>query len=265
MPRTRRKFGTKGLNHCIMRGINKRDIFFDDQDRKKYLKLLKQNKEKYKIKLGTYVLMQNHVHLIIQGEDENISKFFQSTLVSYSSYFNKKYERIGQLFQDRYKNKAIENNEYLCNVVRYVHYNPEKAGICKYYKYKWSGLKECFYKDSWLDKEIILSGYDENEKVALEKLKIQHNLELDKYEDEYDNYYTEFELIHRLSDEQVKKIIDKKCLKYVNQSNEKINDILLHMVIKEVIDIKGVSINQLSRVTGISRRMLNKIRENKLG
>mgnify|MGYP004672369577 FL=1 len=49
MPRARRKFGTKGLNHCIMRGINKRDIFFDDQDRKKYLKLLKQNKEKYKI------------------------------------------------------------------------------------------------------------------------------------------------------------------------------------------------------------------------
>lgn len=121
MPRTRRKFGTKGLNHCIMRGINKRDIFFDDQDRKKYLKLLKQNKEKYKIKLGTYVLMQNHVHLIIKG-------------------------------------------------------------------------------------------YDKNEEVALEKWKIQHNLELDKYENEYDNYYTEFELIYRLSDELVKKIIDKKWL-----------------------------------------------------
>lgn len=173
MPRARRKFGTKGLNHCIMRGINKKDIFFDDQDRKKYLKLLKQNKEKYKIKLGTYVLMQNHVHLIIKG-------------------------------------------------------------------------------------------YDKNEEVALEKWKIQHNLELDKYENEYDNYYTEFELIYRLSDELVKKIIDKKSLKYINQSNEKINDILLHIVIKEVIDIKGVSINQLSRVTGISRRMLNKISENKL-
>ena len=89
-------------------------------------------------------------------------------------------------------------------------------------------------------------------------------MELDKYENEYDNYYTEFELIYRLSDELVKKIIDKKSLKYINQSNEKINDILLHMVIKEVIDIKGVSINQLSRVTGISRRMLNKISENKL-
>ena len=62
MPREKRNFGTSGLNHCIIRGINKSDVFFDEQDRYKFIKVLKEFKEKYKVEIGAYVLMQNHVH-----------------------------------------------------------------------------------------------------------------------------------------------------------------------------------------------------------
>ena len=87
MPRTKRNFGINGLNHCIVRGIDKRDIFFDKQDRQKFLKEVIKFKENYNVKIGTFTLMQNHVHLVLQGKDKSISEFFHSLLISYSIYF----------------------------------------------------------------------------------------------------------------------------------------------------------------------------------
>ena len=88
MPRTRRSFGTNGLNHCIIRGIDRGNIFYDTQDRKKFIKEMKKYKEKNNIKIGTYALMQNHVHFIIKGNDSNIPDFSKGILVSYSSLQN---------------------------------------------------------------------------------------------------------------------------------------------------------------------------------
>lgn len=259
MPRTRRNFGTKGLNHCIVRGIDKKDIFFDKQDRQKYLKELVKYKEKYNVKIGTYVLMQNHVHLLVQGEDKSISDFFHSLLISYSLYFNKKYDRVGHLFENRYKNKMIDDEIYLKNVVKYIHYNPEKAGICRFDKFEWSGYWQLLSDKTWLDKDIILLYYNDDSDEA-RKILIKEHLEgLNRYYEEY----VEYEMVSGLTDEQVISIIKDKINDFVSSENKFVlkEKNINNNILKEILNIKGVSINQVNRITGINRRLLTKIKE----
>lgn len=262
MPRTRRSFGTNGLNHCIIRGIDRGNIFYDTQDRKKFIKEMKKYKEKNNIKIGTYALMQNHVHFIIKGNDSNIPDFFKGILVSYSSYFNKKYERVGHLFENRYKNKIIDTEKYLKNVIKYIHYNPEKAGICRFDKYLWSGYNEILSEDSWLDKEVILMYYSDDDNEAKKLLKKEHLEGLKRYYEDY----VEFEIVNKLSDEQVKQMIDNKIRSAFNESKDLKNIISStneKRILKEVLDVKGVSISQINRITGINRRLLSKIKNKK--
>lgn len=258
MPRTKRNFGTKEINHCIIRGINKRDLFFDNQDRYKFLKCVKEFKFKYKIKIGTFCLMPNHIHLLMQGEDEDISGFFRSMQISYATYFNKKYDRVGHLFQNRFKNKIVQDLEYLKNVVKYIHYNPEKANIARATDYQWSSYKEFFKNDTWIDKKMVLEYYDSDEEKALKIFEEQHKSELSNY---YTNY-PEYEIIEKLTDEEVKNIIDEKKTEFLKLNSTKLKEEIEDEVIKDILHLNGVSINQVSRVTGISRKLLKKLKEN---
>ena len=259
MPRNKRNFGISGYNHCIVRGINKGDIFFDEQDRYKFIDVLKEYKQKSQVKIGSYTLMQNHVHLVTKCDYDNLSNFFHSVLISYSSYFNKKYERVGHLFENRFKNKPIETEEYLRSVIKYIHYNPEKAGICLAQNYKWSSYKEFFKKETWIDKDIILPFYGEEQEEALKAFSEQHNFKLEKY---YENF-VEYELVNKLTDEQVKDMIDIVKEKFINKENSVWNKADRDAFLVEMMNVKGVSINQLSRVMGINRKVLIRLKANK--
>ena len=131
-----------GVYHVILRGINQQEIFYDNTDRRKFLKCIKETKEKYYYDLYAYVLMHNHVHLVIMDKEDKLSKVIQSLAISYALYFNKKYNRIGHVFYNRFKSKYVENLPYLLNIIRYIHFNPEKSGICQYSKYYWSSYHE---------------------------------------------------------------------------------------------------------------------------
>ena len=98
MPRSNRQISPNGVNHCIMRGINKQDIFLDTQDKKKFKSEIIKTKEKYKYKIYAYVIMPNHVHMIVKTDKNQLPEIMCSLLTRYSSYFNKKYERVGCTF-----------------------------------------------------------------------------------------------------------------------------------------------------------------------
>lgn len=257
MPRTKRILGDDGFNHCIIRGIDKGDIFFDNQDRKKFLKEVKKFKEKNDVKIGTYALMPNHVHFLMKGNGEYISSFFHSLLISYSSYFNKKYDRVGHLFENRYKNKVVDDDVYLKHLVKYIHYNPEKAGICRFYDYEWSGYKELLADETWLDKDLILMYYSDDISEAKKQLTAEHLVGLNKYYEDY----VEYEMVHRLTDEQVKKIITEKMADSTYTIENLLSKQKNNKILKEVLGIKGVSVNQVNRVTGINRRFLTKLKD----
>ena len=98
-----------------------------------------------------------------------LSKTIQSLLVRFVHYFNNKYERVGTFVQNRFKSKAVENKEYFIDVCRYVHRNPEKAGICKTEEYEWSSYKEYIKQRKIVDKDILLY-YFNNYKCQLKTL-----------------------------------------------------------------------------------------------
>lgn len=254
MPRlTRRKSFTETY-HIMLRGINKEDIFLDVYDNMKFIKILKTTKDKYNFELYGYCLMKNHTHLIIKHKE--ISLIMQSLAVRYASYFNKKYDRIGHLFQDRFRSKVIENKAYLKNVIRYVHQNPVKAGICKIDEYNWSSYNEYINKtnENLIDKDLVLSLFDDNNTIQKFKEFMAYDVKNNNWRDEL-----EFEIIDKITDEKAEEII-REVLKIHN-----VKDILYYTkserneAIKKISKVNEVSCNQIARVIGISSKTIQRI------
>ena len=117
------------IYHAISRGNNKCDIFIDDTDRLKYLTLLHKNSTAFQLKIYAYVLMSNHVHLLLETPKANISAAMYRLNLEYSCYFNNKHGRIEHLFGGRFKSRLVQKERYFWSVVRYIHINPVKAGL----------------------------------------------------------------------------------------------------------------------------------------
>ncbi len=125
--------------HVITRGNQRQKIFREDEDYNKYLEILSRYKSQYKYRLYAYVLMNNHVHLLIEIRDNPLSKIQQGINQSYTIYFNKKYNTVGHLFQGRYKAILCDKEAYLLSLIKYIHLNPVSAGTVKVpEEYKWS-------------------------------------------------------------------------------------------------------------------------------
>jgi len=156
MPRRARKLSDTKIYHIVFRGINKQDIFFDDEDRKKLLLRLKHLKKELNFERYAYCLMSNHVHILIKEKNwGDISLILKRLLISYAIYFNTKYQRIGKLINDRYLSIPVKNDYYILNLVRYIHQNPVKIGLTL--NYTWSSFNGYLnYTDNLLDPEFIL-------------------------------------------------------------------------------------------------------------
>ena len=148
--------------HIYNRGNNKQKIFLEKNDYLFYLRKLREYKEKYNVTILCYCLMPNHIHLILsQNTEVPISKFVLSLHTSYSMYFNKKYNKIGHLFQGRFGQKIIDKDEYLLQVSSYIHINPLEANLVrKLEDYQWSSYPDYIgiREGTLCDKDIILSG-----------------------------------------------------------------------------------------------------------
>ena len=133
--------------HVITRGNRKETIFFDAEDREKFLDKLLEYKKRYNFILYAYTLMNNHIHLLIETEETPLSKIMQGLLQSHAQWHNRKYKTVGHLFQGRYKAILCDRNEYLLVLVRYIHLNPVRAGIVKDpADYRWSSHRSnCLY------------------------------------------------------------------------------------------------------------------------
>jgi REP element-mobilizing transposase RayT len=117
--------------HIIVRGNQKQDIFLDDTDCRRYLERLKTYKNTCGFILYAYILMRNHVHLLVETPNDPISRIMQRINFTYTQYFNRKYGKVGHLFQGRYTSYLCDKDTYLLNLVRYIHLNPVRAGLVK--------------------------------------------------------------------------------------------------------------------------------------
>lgn len=167
-----RHYDSHAYYHIYNRGVEKRKIFLDDQDSGYFIHILKRHLdgEVHKDKSGrpyrkhedidllAYCLMPNHYHLLIyQGEDTvAFTKLIRSVATAYSHYFNKKYGRVGHLFQDRFKASRVDNDAYLAHISRYIHLNPANP-----FGYKWSSLSNYVKpnNDSWVKSGKIIEQF----------------------------------------------------------------------------------------------------------
>ena len=256
MPRPPRPYSNSKVYHIILKGIDDQDIFYDNRDREFFLKQISITKSEFKYILYSYCLMSNHVHMVIKCEDVFLSKCIQSLLIRYVYYFNKKYKRKGPLVQNRFKSKNVENLQYFIDVCRYVHRNPEKAGIELTQNYKWSSYQEYIGKKRFIDKEALLHYYDNDVNKFIEdtiKNINEKNIEA----------YIEYEMIGKLNDGQLIEVIMNR-LKiqniedvprfFKNRSGEE-----LERCIQEIKNIQGINKNQVARVTRLGRSKVDKI------
>ncbi len=185
MPRIQRRTSPSNIYHVIIRGNEKKNIFFDDEDRGKFIHILKMKKSDNNFELYAYCLMDNHVHLIINERSSSIARIMKCINISYAIYFNKKYDRIGHLFQDRFRSEIIDGDRYLLAVIRYVHNNPIKANMVrKLNEYKWSSYNSyinAVSRDGLTDCEFVLGMFSNNRIKAMENF-IKFSLELDDTE-----------------------------------------------------------------------------------
>jgi putative transposase len=173
MPRTARIAPKEFVYHVLTRGNNKQDIFKDEEDFRKCIEILKKYKEKYKFKLYHYVLMSNHVHLVIEPTDAGgeLFQIMKGINLSYAQHFKNKYKYIGHFWQDRFRSIIVSKDEYLFACGSYVELNPVRAGMVKEPKeYLWSSYMANAYgkKDGLVDEHTIYENSSTDENVRKE-------------------------------------------------------------------------------------------------
>ncbi len=252
MPRYARRKCDTGIFHIMLRGINKQTIFEDDEDKDRFLDTIERFKSVSKYEIYGFCLMCNHVHLLLKETEEPISVAIKRICSSYVYWYNRKYERCGHLFQERYKSETVENNAYLMTVLRYIHQNPVKAGLSRSVRdYMWSSYNEYIRKPSVTDTGFVLQLYSDNSKKAVDLL-ITHTNE------QNDEKCLEYEDKTRLSDAEVREYFIKLGLQ--NSSDiQKMRRDERNNAIRQVKAVKGVTIRQISRITGISKSVIARV------
>jgi len=138
------------LYHVTCRGNEQKEIYQDDADRRRFLQILRQSLQIYTVKLYSYVLMSNHFHLLLETPLGDLGEFMRHFNITYTSYYNRRHQRGGHLYQGRYRSILVEKDSYLSALSRYIHLNPvriktmEKAPLEKkiehLLQYPWSSL-----------------------------------------------------------------------------------------------------------------------------
>lgn len=249
MPRQARQTSETGIYHLLVRGINRGAIFHDDQDRLRYLDTLARIARDSNALILGYCLMDNHVHTLLKEGPKKISNLMHRMGASYAYYYNWKYERVGHLFQNRFKSENVEDDIYLKTVIRYIHQNPVKAGMVKRAEeYRWSSCKS-YYDGKGLsgiiNTGLILGMFSEKDEQAIKAL--QQFTEAENK----DNCLEDLEAT-ALSDSQAREVIEKvlnnKQAKKLQEVSKADRDMVLH----KLKEIEGLSIRQIARLTGES-------------
>jgi putative transposase len=169
VPRKPRIHNPGAVYHVILRGNAKQDIFFDAEDRRRFLVQLQDGKDRYGFRLHGYCLMTNHLHLVIQVGEIPLSRIMQNLSLRYTKWINWRQDRIGHLFHGRYKAIMVEADNYLAQLVAYLHLNPVRVRICENpIDYPWSSYRAYLGLEQvpWLTTEPVLSQFSPREKRA---------------------------------------------------------------------------------------------------
>ncbi len=252
MPRTARQKSETGIYHIIMRGINKQETFFAHKDKQKFLEFVLRFKEISQFELYGYCLMDNHIHLLLKEVTEPLSVAVKRISGGYVYWFNEQYDRCGHLFQERYKSEPVEDDGYFLTVLRYIHQNPVKAGMVENIAdYRWSSFNEYTGSPRISDTDFALKMFSGDREKAVELFR-DFSCKIN------DDRCLEFEEKVKVSDDEIRAKLARNNI----QNSEELlvlDKEELGKLIKALKLIDGVTLRQLSRVTGISKSVLDRL------
>lgn len=250
MPRKARKKSSLCINHVILRGVNQQIIFEDEYDYQQFIDILRyyKDEEKCNFKLYAYCLMDNHIHLLIEYTTVSLDEIMKRIEIKFVRWYNQRYRRIGHLFQERYKSEPVEDMEYLKIVFRYIHQNPLHAGIeTALGTYPWSSYHDYANRDSsFVNIKKILTLFQNYENC----MNFLHTAS-DKQCMELQSFGTS-----SISDEEALQIIQQKTTCKSPSDFQRLGLLKRNQYLRELNHF-GISVRQLSRLTGVSRSSIS--------
>ena len=154
--RVARRESESGYYHVVARGNGKQIIFESNDDRATFVRMLEESASAADVGIIAWCLMGNHVHLVLEDAGSRMSDAMRTLLARYARYFNERTGHVGHVFQERFFSEPIEGDSYLLAAVRYVHLNPERAGVCSAGEYRWSSYQEYLGVPSLSRTETVL-------------------------------------------------------------------------------------------------------------
>ena len=247
MPRQARKKSKTNIYHIMLRGINHQIIFEEREDYERFIKTLARYKTISGYTVYAYCLMSNHIHLLIKEGKENLEQIMKRVAGSYVYWYNWKYKRVGHLFQDRFKSEPVETEEYFLTALRYIHQNPIKAKVSTdISQYEFSSYTEYLQDISIIvDKEFVYSIIN---KAKFIEFNLENNDDICLDIEEQNN---------RINDSEAREIIKQVC-GYSNASEIRKLDIAERNKCIKALKDGGLSIRQISRITGVSKYAVEK-------
>ncbi len=251
MPRGKRIKSASGIYHIMLRGINRQILFTDGEDYRKFLDTVAQYKEECGFEIYAWCLMSNHVHLLLRENSVPLEQIFRKIGARYVYWYNSKHERTGHLFQDRFKSEVITGSAYFLNVVRYIHMNPVKAGICsRPEEYPYCSYKDYFRGANLIDAFFLLGIMTEEGFCELHKKPSDDRAEhLEVCEDDP----------RRITDEAAVSVLADISGCHDPSAFQLLPSETQQSLTRRLLD-RGVSIRQASRITGLSIWSVRKCR-----
>lgn len=260
MARYARILSSSSIYHIMLRGINRTEIFFDDDDRERFIDTLQRMKAKGEYEIYAYCLMDNHIHLLIKEIKEPMKKIMKRIGVSYAYYINNKYKRVGHLFQDRYRSEAIEGEPYLLAAARYIHNNPVKAGMVNEAKeYPWSSYKDYTEKTRTAVVEIepVISMFSKDKEKAVklfEEYTKESNsigfIDINEENIKRNTSVSMYDTKNRITE--ILKENETDVTTFRDLKNKTDRD----RILREIKEIIGIPIRQLSIMLGVSKDII---------
>jgi REP element-mobilizing transposase RayT len=234
----------------MLRGIDRTQLFYDDKDYEAFLNRIRRLKDECGFGLLAYCLMGNHVHLLVDERGADVSEVVKRLATSYAHYFNRRYDRSGYLFEGRFKSEPVESDEYLFSVSVYIHNNPAAAGLPANL---WTSYEEivCAGPASLVDvgkARMALGISGDRPKQTLDSLLSKRAGEDCRFLGENSRRVSDSEAIAI-----IKEATDvKHCADLAKRDRQERNQALA------MLKSQGLSIRQISRLTGINRSIVLK-------
>jgi len=162
MPRKPREEVEDGIHHVFARGNDRQLVFWDDEDRLRYLKGLCDVVWRQRWRCFAFCLMDNHLHLLVQTPEANLGDGMRRLHGQYALLFNRRHNKVGHVFQGRFGSKLVRSDEQLWTTARYIQRNPVEAGLCRSaVEWRWSSHRGTVEgtAPSWIDVPRFLSYF----------------------------------------------------------------------------------------------------------